>query len=57
MLIKFTPATLNALARLVCVFDRHPRGAAMLIVFMIVTGGLMAIPYLPAVMAGGVAHR
>jgi hypothetical protein len=51
MLIKFTPATLNALARLVCVFDRHPRGAAMLIVFMIVTGGLMTIPYLPAVMA------
>ena len=51
MLIKFTPATLNALARLVRVFDRHPRGAIMLIVFMIVTGGLMAIPYLPAVMA------
>ena len=41
------PATIRALTKFVEVLDKHPRGAAMLILIMVLTGGLMAIPYLP----------
>lgn len=46
MPFNFNPATLNALARLVQVFDRHRFGAIMLIVFttlLVIACGLAAV--------------
>jgi hypothetical protein len=51
MLLKFTPATITALATLVQVLDQHRFGAVMLILIFLVAGALMAVPYLPALMA------
>jgi hypothetical protein len=47
--IKHIAATINALTRFVRVLDKHPRGAFMLIVVMVVAGGLMAVPQLTAI--------
>lgn len=41
-----TPATIEALAKLVQVLDQHRFGAVMLVVMMVAAGALMAIPYL-----------
>lgn len=48
MPFSLTPATINALAKLVRVFDQHRFGSVILIVFtiLIVAGGLMAMLHL-----------
>lgn len=51
MPIKFTPATIKALATLVEVLDKHPRGAFMLVLIFVAAGVLMAVPYLPILIA------
>lgn len=45
----FNPATINALAKLVQVLDKHRFGAVMLILTMAAAAALMAVPYLQAV--------
>jgi hypothetical protein len=44
----FNPATIEALARLVRVLDKHRFGAVMLVVVMVAAGALMAVPYIQA---------
>jgi len=51
MSLKFTPATIKALATLVQVLDKHPFGAVMLILIFVAAGVLMAVPYLPILIA------
>ena len=51
MPFTLTPATIEALAKLVQVLDQHRFGAIMLLIMMIAAGALMVAPYLPAVLA------
>ncbi len=51
MPLKFIPATIKALATLVQVLDKHPFGAIMLVLIFIAAGILMAVPYLPILIA------
>lgn len=51
MPLKFTPATIRALATLVQVLDKHPFGAVMLFLIFIAVGIFMTVPYLPMLIA------
>lgn len=51
MPIKFTPDTINALIRFVRALDQYRFGAVMLILVMVTAGALLAVPYLPAMLA------
>ena len=51
MQFDLTPATIKALATLVQVLDKHPFGAVMLVLIFVVAGVLMAVPYLPILLA------
>ena len=44
MPIKFTPATIKALATLVQVLDKHPLGAIMFILVILAGGVAAALP-------------
>ena len=51
MPLKFTPATIKALATLVQVLDKHPFGAIMLILVILASGAAVALPELTILMA------
>lgn len=51
MPFKLDPATINALTNFLKALDKYRFGAVMFFVVMVATGALMAIPFLPAVLA------
>jgi hypothetical protein len=51
MPLKFTPATIKALATLVQVLDKHPFGAVMLILVILAGGVAAMLPNLPVLAA------